>query len=66
LALFFWEGAGDKRKYHIINWLEVCRHKDQGGLRILNSKFFNIALMVKWIWKLFWVDFKDTLRARLI
>jgi hypothetical protein len=44
----------------------VCHPKDQGGLRILNSKFFNIALMVKWIWKLFWVDFKDTLRARLI
>jgi hypothetical protein len=31
----------------------VCRPKDQGGLGIINSRFFDAALMVKWIWRFF-------------
>jgi hypothetical protein len=49
LARFFWEGVSDKRSYHWLNWPEVCRPKDQGGLGIINSRFFNAALMIKWI-----------------
>ena len=29
---FFWEGAGPKRKYHMVKWQAVCRPKAQGGL----------------------------------
>jgi hypothetical protein len=53
LARFFWEGVGEKRKFHWVNWPEVCRPKDQGGLGIINTWFLNIALMTKWIWRLF-------------
>jgi hypothetical protein len=53
LARFFWEGIGDKRKFHWVNWPEVCQPKDQGGLGIINTRLLNIALMTKWIWRLF-------------
>jgi hypothetical protein len=53
LARFFWEGIGDKRKFHWVNWPAVCRPKDQGGLGVINSRYMNIALMSKWIWRLF-------------
>jgi hypothetical protein len=40
----------------------MCKPKEFGGLGILNTKVMNIALMLKWIWKLYqapsglWVD----------
>jgi hypothetical protein len=52
-ARFFWEGVGDKRKYHMVDWATVCKPKKLGGLGVLNTKSMNIALMVKWIWKLY-------------
>jgi hypothetical protein len=52
-ARFFWEGTGNKRKYHMVDWATVCRPKAFGGLGILNTKFMNIALMLKWVWKLY-------------
>lgn len=48
---FFWEGAGTKRKYHMVKWAVVCSPKKFGGLGIINSKLMNIALLSKWIWK---------------
>ena len=30
-ARFFWEGAGPKRKYHMVKWQAVCRPKAQGA-----------------------------------
>jgi hypothetical protein len=59
---FFWEGVGKKRKYHMVDWAAVCKPKEFGGLGILNTTNMNIALMLKWIWKLYqgaeglWVD----------
>jgi hypothetical protein len=53
LARFFWEGIGDKRKIYWVNWPEVCRPKYQEGLGVMKSRFLNIALMTKWIWRLF-------------
>jgi hypothetical protein len=61
-ARFFWEGVGDKRKYHMVDWATVCKPKKLGGLGVLNTKSMNITLMVKWIWKIYqgveglWVD----------
>jgi hypothetical protein len=51
-ARFFWEGAGTKRKYHLVKWAAICRPKNQGGLGVINSKLMNVALLSKWIWKL--------------
>jgi hypothetical protein len=66
---FFWEGVGQKRKYHMVDWATVCKPKELGGLGILNTRIMNIALMLKWIWKLYqnaeglWVDL---LRAKYL
>ena len=53
MSRFFWEGASAKRKYHLVRWEDLCRPKDQGGLRITSTKTINIAVMVKWVWKIF-------------
>jgi hypothetical protein len=66
LARFFWEGIGDKRKFHWVNWPEVCRPKDQGGLGIINTRLLNIALMTKWIWRLFDPDEHTSLWYKLL
>jgi hypothetical protein len=66
LARFFWEGISDKRSYHWVNWPEVCRPKDQGGLGIINSRLFNAALMIKWIWRIFYPDEHNNLWFKLL
>jgi hypothetical protein len=52
-SCFFWEGVGDKHRYHMVDWATLCRPKAFGGLGILNTRHMNIALMLKWIWKLY-------------
>jgi hypothetical protein len=52
-ARFFWEGVENKRKYHMVDWATVCKPHEFGGLGIINMKLMNIALMLKWIWKLY-------------
>jgi hypothetical protein len=42
---FFWEGVGEKRKYHMVDWATVCKPKEFGVLGILNTRNVNIALM---------------------
>lgn len=52
-AKFFWEGIGKKkRKYHMIQWDDLCRPKEFGGMGFMNSRVRNIALLMKWIMKL--------------
>jgi hypothetical protein len=50
---FFWEGVGQKRKYHMVDWETMCKHKELGGLGILNNRIMNNTLMLKWLWKLY-------------
>ncbi|XP_071683220.1 uncharacterized protein [Lolium perenne] len=61
---FFWEGADPKRKYHLVNWPAVCRPKEVGGLGLLNTTKMNLALLLKWIWRLY--QDVDTIWARII
>ena len=55
-ARFFWEGSGPKRKHHWLNWPAVCRPKECGGLGLTNTKNMNIALLLKWVWRLYQDD----------
>ena len=34
-------------------WDKICRPKNMGGLGILDLEIMNIALLSKWLWKLF-------------
>jgi hypothetical protein len=52
-ARFFWEGVGPKRKYHMVDWATACKPHEFGGLGVLNTKVMNIALLLKWIWKIY-------------
>ena len=52
LARFFWEGVGDKKKYHMVRWEDLSRPKDFGGLGFTNTRVRNICLLNKWIFKL--------------
>jgi hypothetical protein len=61
---FYWEGAGPKRKYHMVNWPTVCRPKELGGLGLLNTKKMNQSLLLKWVWRLYQEE--DTIWAKLI
>ncbi|KAK1669324.1 hypothetical protein QYE76_057483 [Lolium multiflorum] len=61
---FFWEGAGPKRKYHMVNWPTVCRPKELGGFGLLNTKIMNQALLLKWVWRLYQQE--DTIWVHLI
>jgi hypothetical protein len=49
---FFWEGTGEKKKYHLVRWDTVCKPKQKGGLGIKNMKLFNHCLLYKWWLKL--------------
>ena len=66
LARFFWEGVGDSRKHHWVSWPQVCSPKDQGGLGVTNTRVLNIALMTKWIYRLFSNAEPNTLWLKLI
>jgi hypothetical protein len=28
---FFWQGGDTKRKYHLVKWTKICKHKKKGG-----------------------------------
>ncbi|KAE8768763.1 putative TdLSC37 protein [Hordeum vulgare] len=51
-ARFFWARDGDKQKYHMVRWSEICKPHDQGGLGIMSSKRMNIALLARWLWRI--------------
>ena len=50
---FFWRGDVEKFKYHMVKWEHACLPKDFGGLGILNTRLLNVALLLKWVWRLY-------------
>ena len=42
---------GDKLKYHLVNWQQICTPLRNGGLGIRNLSIFNKALLGKWLWR---------------
>jgi hypothetical protein len=63
---FFWEGQGNKRKYHLVAWQEICKPRDQGGLGVMNTKLMNQAFMLKWIWRMLSGEKKKKLWLKLL
>lgn len=49
---FFWQGGGQKRKYHLVKWEVICRSKKKGGLGIKDIRKMNASLLCKWWWRL--------------
>ena len=52
---FYWNAAGNKRKYKLVKWKLMCRPKNLGGLGIINTLVMNKCLLIKWWWKLWLV-----------
>ena len=44
-------GSSSTRKLHLVNWKTVCTYKEFGGLRIVDLRLKNRALLNKWIWR---------------
>jgi hypothetical protein len=63
---FLWEGQGTKKKYHLVSWPSICHPKCQGGLGVMNTKAINIALMAKWIWRIYYEQNTELLWLRLL
>jgi hypothetical protein len=38
---FLWGGVGDKFKFHLVNWSQVCKLMEVGGLGVRNLIQFN-------------------------
>ena len=38
LSHLFWAGKGDKQKYHMVKWFDICKPKDQGALGLSHPK----------------------------
>lgn len=49
---FFWEGVGNKNKYHMIKWEALDKPKDFGGLGFMDTRAMNVSFLYKWIFRL--------------
>ena len=49
---FFWEGVGNKKKYHMIKWEALAVPRESGGLGFIETRAMNTALLSKWIFRL--------------
>jgi len=47
---FLWDG-GMGKKDHLVNWDELCRLKEFGGLGIGHLKERSLALLAKCLWR---------------
>lgn len=48
----------------MVKWEAVCRPKDFGGLRVLNTRIMNDCMLSKWMWRI--SGAKDELWFRLL
>ena len=51
IAKFLWGGAQLPTKIHLCKLQKLCRPKDHDGWGILDTRNFNIALLIKSFWR---------------
>lgn len=51
IGRFLWNGSRDSHKIHLARLSSICRSKDHDGWGILDTRNFNIALLVKSFWR---------------
>lgn len=64
---FLWGGIKEKSKIHWVSRDKVCKPKELEGLGIKSIKLFNLALLLKWKWRILVekdVVWKKVLKAR--
>ncbi|KAJ1276980.1 hypothetical protein BS78_05G258700 [Paspalum vaginatum] len=49
---FFWQGVGNKKKYHMVRWEHLARPKQFGGMGFIDTRAMNKVLLVKWLVRL--------------
>ncbi|KAJ3691840.1 hypothetical protein LUZ61_021004 [Rhynchospora tenuis] len=50
---FIWGSAtANHRAIHLLSWDRICLPKSHGGFGLINLKLQNIALLLKWWWRL--------------
>ncbi|KAE8814870.1 putative NOT transcription complex subunit VIP2 [Hordeum vulgare] len=52
LARIFSKAGDGRPKYHMVKWADIYLPKDQGGLGIPASRRMNVALMLRWVWRI--------------
>ncbi|KAE8817232.1 retrotransposon unclassified [Hordeum vulgare] len=52
LARFFWQAGDGRPEYHTVKWGDIFLPKDQGGLGIPTSCRMNVALILRWVWRI--------------
>ncbi|CAL5328668.1 unnamed protein product [Camellia sinensis] len=50
-AKFLWGGSKDGRSVHLVNWGEVTKNKNQGGLGVRDLGEVNDCMLLKWWWR---------------
>lgn len=48
---FLWGGSDAKRSVHLVNWTEVTKSKNQGGLGVRDLGEMNECMLLKWWWR---------------
>ena len=48
---FLWGKMEERRKFHLVNWAEICKDKKHGGLGLRHLEGLNQALLGKWLWR---------------
>ncbi|CAL5387167.1 unnamed protein product [Camellia sinensis] len=49
---FLWGDQDNRKKGHLVNWKQVCKTKQEGGLGLKRAEDQNIALLAKLEWKM--------------
>jgi hypothetical protein len=52
LSHFFWQERNGGQKYNMVKWADLCAPMECGGMCIMASRRMNVALMLRWAWRI--------------